>query len=260
MQTEHFIINDDTPSDVLFPKDKGTGLMLPLNRGETDYANGNVANPMPESFLVAPGEWQARIQERKARKAGIVAECDRVGLKVKDQKQTNLCWANGPCRAAEIIRVMQGLAPIELSAASVAGPINGYKNRGGWGNQALEQLVAAGADPVSVWPNTAISSSYHTEANIKLALNYKVLEWWELPAGNLNYLISAMFHDIPVAVGYSYWSHEVCAVDVDWVDGAIALIIDNSWGVGWGKQGRGTLQGRKILPDDAVAPRVVVAA
>lgn len=260
MRDNHFIINDDTSNDVLFPKDKGTGLMLPLNRSENDYANGDVASPMPESFLIPASDWQGMIQERKARKAGIVAECDRVGLKVKDQKQTNLCWANGPTHAVEIIRVMQGLKPVALSAASVACPVNNFRNQGGWGNSALKQLVVAGADPESVWPNTAINRQYHTDENIKLALNYRVTEWWEIPAGKLNYLISAVLHDIPVAVGYSWWSHEVCAVDADWIDGAIALVIDNSWGTSWSNNGRGILQGRKILPDDAVAPRVVVVA
>lgn len=258
MQSEHFIINDDTPNDVLFPQEFGRGLELEAR--PQGFAHAATANPFPDSFLIPQSDWQGLIQERKSRKAGITYECDRVGLKVKDQQQTNYCWANGPTHATEIIRVMQGLAPVALSAASVAAQVTNFRNVGGWGDDALQWIIKNGIDPESVWPNAAISRQYATEANKTLALNYRVTEWWELEPKNLNQLISAVLHDIPVAVGFSWWSHEVCAVDADWIDGAIALVIDNSWGTSWGKNGRGTLQGRKMLPDDAVAPRVVVVA
>lgn len=249
---------DDMTPDQLFPSNRGRGLDF-STRPQGFAAYGNVAHAFPAALLVPRSEWQARCEELDSTKSAIPDICDLAGLPVKDQKQTNFCWANGPTHCVEIIRAVQGLTPTVLSAASVACQVNGYRNQGGWGKDALEFIISKGIVPDTKWPNAAISRAYATPENLALAMKYIVTGWWELEPGNLDQLISCLFHRVPVAVGYSWWSHEVTAVRPLWIDGAIAIQIDNSWGEGWGTKGRGILQGRRILPDDAVAPVVAIA-
>lgn len=251
------LIDQMTP-DQLYPAQHGRGLDLSA-RPQGFGAYGDVASEFPAGLLIPRSEWQARIAERKERKATLAALCDQAGSKVKDQKSTNYCWANGPVRACEVLRVKSGLAPTVLSAASVAAQITRYRNVGGWGKDALDWIVSHGIVPDDKWPNAAISQSYATPANLELAKRYIVTGWWELEPGNLDQLISCLLWGFPVAVGYNWWGHEVCAVDPEWIDGEAAIAIDNSWGQGWGTNGRGVLQGRKMLPDDAVVPRVINA-
>jgi len=186
-----------------------------------------------------------------------------------NQGSTNFCWANGPLTAVETLRAITGQPSVRLSAASVACPINGFVNQGGWGQDAIKRIVTHGAVPASLWPNIAIDRKYDTESNRKIATRYAVTKWIELIPGNLDQLISMLFHDKPVAVGYSWWGHEVCAVDPAWVDGEIAYWIRNSWN-GWGTSvsyanqpavsGFSVIQGRKMAADDAVCPLSIIAS
>lgn len=251
---------DQMTNDQLFPAEYGRGLDLSA-RPQGLYAYGPSANAFPESLLIPRSEWQARIQELDETKSSIPHLCDQAGLKVKDQKSTNYCWANGPVHCVEVIRVLQGHAPLVLSAASVAAQVKDYWNSGGWGSEALDWIIKNGIVPDEKWPNAAIDRKYATAENLALAKRFAVVGvgWYELEPRNLDQLISALLRRIPVAVGYNWWGHEVSAVRPVWVDGEVAIQIDNSWGQQWGTNGRGILQGRKMLPDDAVAPVVSIA-
>lgn len=254
-----FLIHDSTPEHKFTPPDRARGLDLSRRPfGANVY--GTAASPFPTSLLIPRSEWQARIEEMEATKTSIPALCDQAGLKVKDQQQTEFCWANGPTHCVEVVRTIEGQKPIVLSAASVACRVNGFVNRGGWGGDALDFIIEHGIVPADQWPNTAINRQYLTDANVQLALKYRVTEWWELAPKNLDQLVTCLLLRIPVAVGYSWWGHEVTAVKPLWLDGTVALEIDNSWGTSWGDNGRGTIQGSRMQPDDAVCPRVTLAA
>lgn len=253
-----FIVNDTTPNDVIFDPTKGRGLNLEDRpRG---YAYGAVAEPFPDELLIPRSEWQARIKEMEDTKTRITDLCDLRGLKVKDQARTNFCWFNAPTHCLEIDRVMQNESPVSLSPASGACKITNFRNVGGWGKQALEFIIDTGVVPSSMWPDTAIDRQYDTAATNAERAKYRVVEWWELEPRNLDQLMSVLLRRWPVAVGYNWWSHEVTAVNPRWIDGAPALDIDNSWGTSWGTNGRGVLQGNRMLPDDAVVPRTALAS
>lgn len=170
------------------------------------------------------------------------------------------CWFNAPTHCLEIDRVMQNESPVSLSPASGACKITNFRNVGGWGKQALEFIIDTGVVPSSMWPDTAIDRQYDTAATNAERGKYRVVEWWELEPRNLDQLMSVLLRRWPVAVGYNWWSHEVTAVNPRWIDGAPALDIDNSWGTSWGTNGRGVLQGNRMLPDDAVVPRTALAS
>lgn len=252
------IIHDTTPEEVHAPpKGMSRGLDLSL-KGPEGYAG--VADSFPSDLLIDPSEFEPRIKELEERKSRLSDLSLLEGLPCKDQNGTNLCWANGPTHCTEIIRLLQGQSMIIISPASVAGPVNGFRNQGGWGKEALDQIISHGAVPVDKWPANAISKQYYTEENKQLAMNYRVIEWVELEPRNMQQLASLLLRRIPVAVGYNWWSHEITAVDAVWLDGALAIRIRNSWGMGWGDKGFSILQGSKAKADDQVAPRVAIAA
>lgn len=170
------------------------------------------------------------------------------------------CWVNAPTYCMEVVRVIQNEPQVLLSPASAGAQIKNYQNVGGWGREALQWISDKGLVPVTSWPANAIDRQYATDANIKLALDYRATEWWELEAGTIDQLVSCLLRSNPVAVGLSWWSHEVTYVDADWVDGAIACVFRNSWGTSYGDNGYGVLQGQRMIPDDAVSPRVAVAS
>ena len=252
-----FIIDDGTPLRKFDAPGMGRGLDLGL-RGPEGYAG--VAEPFPSSLLIPRSEWQARIAERQARKMTMRDKIRQAGIKVKNQAQTNYCWINAPTWCVELARMVQGQRHVVLSPASAGARIKNFRNVGGWGKEGLVFIIQNGVAPVDLWPANAIDRRYNTAEAQAAALNYRVDEWWELQPRNLDQLISCVLRDVPVAVGYNWWGHEVTVVDAVWVDGAIALLIGNSWDVVWGDEGYGIIQGNRMYPDDAVAPRSALAA
>lgn len=255
-----FILNDETHPNILFPTHHRAGLDLSQRDPQAKFAYGATAPSAGESLLIPVSEWRARIEEMKERKSMLSDFIKASGVKVKNQGSSNFCWANAPCTALEIVRAQQGQKYVELSPASVACKINGFKNEGGWGKWALEYLIQHGAVPASMWPSNAIDRRFDTTANESVAKKYRGVEWNELPVRDLGWLGSMLLRRIPVAVGFNFWGHEVTAVDIDWLDGEFVLRILNSWGRDWGDGGFAILQGMKMLPDDAVAPRTAIAA
>lgn len=252
------IIHDGTPErDCQPPVGFSTGLDL---SGRTSEGYAGVAEMFTTDLIIPRSEWQARIQESEETKSRISDMSIAAGLPCKDQNGTNYCWINAPTHCVEIVRVSMNQPMVSLSPASAGGPIKGYRNVGGWGKEGLEWIVSHGLVPSANWPDNAIQPSYNTEANKRLGLNYRVTEWWELQPGNLDQLITCLLLRMPVAIGLSWWSHEVTAVDAVWKDGAIAIRCRNSWGMSYGEQGFFILQGSRMLPDDAVCPRVAIAA
>lgn len=169
------------------------------------------------------------------------------------------CWCNAPTHCIEILRVQQNEPMVILSPASVACPQTNFKNVGGWGKNALLQIIGHGAVPVDNWPANAIDRKYATKDNAALAMNYRVVKWADLTPRNTPQLISLLLRDIPVAVAYNWWGHEVTAYDAVWVNGQIGVRDRNSWGMSYGHLGFFVLQGSKMLADDAVAPMTALA-
>jgi hypothetical protein len=255
--SEFFIINDETHRDLLFPNDKYTGLDLSARPEGRAYAG--TAEPFPDSWLIPRSDWQGIIAEQKERKMRIIDEADRRGIKVKNQQRTNYCWANAPTHLNELIRMKMNLPPVSLSPASVAATLKGFRNVGGWGKEAVEFMTTNGVAPTSLWPDNAIDRQYATTSTKSAMLNYRVTEWWELEPRNHDQAISLLLRGYPIAVGLNWWGHEITFTYVEWVDGEACPGIDNSWGTDWGTNGRGILQGKRALADDAVAPRDVMA-
>lgn len=255
-----FIIDDSTPDHQLgIPDGMSTGYKGMFRSAQSAAA---VTFEFPTELEIPEPDWQGWIQEKEERENRISDFCIRGALPCKDQAQTNFCWANAPTHCLEIINLIQNQPMVIFSPASVACPINGFRNQGGWGEDALQQIIKYGAVPVNYWPANAIDKRYYTQANKDIALKYRVTEWFRLIPRNKKQLISCLLRNIPVACGYNWQGHETTACDAVWVNGQIGTRNRNSWTMDWPTKNAGgwyILQGFKMLPDDAVASRVATA-
>lgn len=232
----------------------------------TDYAMGyrprdwslgsGVAQPF-DIPLIPRDAWAPMIEAREKSGQLLSRICDLAGVEHLDQGNTNYCWCNAVITAMEALRAAAGLPYVKLSPASVAAPIKGFRNQGGWGSEALAYIVENGVVPVSQWPANAIDRKYHTATNRETAKRFRVTEWYDLTARQFGQLMTCLLLGLPVPIGLLWWGHEVCAMDPVIIGkNRFGARIRNSW-KDWGDRGYAILEESKAVPDDAVAPRVV---
>lgn len=171
-----------------------------------------------------------------------------------NQGRTNFCWSHATVRAAEILRVRNGHSARRLSSASVAVPITGGRNVGGYPEKALMQLQSQGACTLELWPDSQLkktpeATAFNTEARENRLIKWVDVQGWEMQ-------ISMLLRQIPVVLPLNWWGHAVCATDaVILDDGTIGIGFDNSWGADWGDYGWATLDEEKGTAEDgAFAP------
>ncbi|MBN9522261.1 hypothetical protein J0H58_27710 [bacterium] len=263
-----FVIHDTTGNDLLFPTSFGRGYE------ERDYAR------YPAEMLAAPtqiqkidrSEWSARIKERKQLGVGLRFVRERmndgrphVSL---DQNGQGYCWSYSGAHAVMYSRAAAGMPYRRLSAHAVACVIKGFRDEGGWCGLSAEKYAKDGCPTVQDWPEKSMSRSYNTAAVWEVAkLNRVADQVVDLTRAvydrNLSFdlVVSLLLVNVPVQIDLNWWSHSVCAIDVDEVEpGSFGIVIQNSWTDAWGDRGLGTLQGNRAIPDGAVATTSVVAA
>jgi len=219
--------------------------------------------------LVDLSEYDERIRDMEKYKSNCTSFASAMGLSVKDQKRTNYCWAFSAVQLLEVTRAVQGLEHIPLSPASVAGPVTRYQNPrgnpagvGGWSSKFIDFAGANGVVPSELWEEHTISPSLDTPETKAARKLFLPTEWWNLPTGNFQALMTSLFAGIPVAIGLSWWGHQVTAMDPVKLDGKgnYGVRIWNPWGPNWPKPGAGgiaILTESKARPSDAVAVRVI---
>ncbi len=247
------------------------GELRMLSAMERKAPYGSVSTPFEFSGLplIPRSEWSARLKEQKERRARVSDYCD---FPAYNQASTNYCWANGPCQAATTKRRIQGLPYVQFSAASIAAPIKGYRNQGGWGEDACEYLAKNGACRTELWPNAEINRARDNAESQADRLNFKVLEWIDCPTAKMfDYVVSACILSLPGAAAYSWWGHLVMGSDAVEIEAnSFGLRIRNSWGA-WGaknefgefgfevyREGKGTPGSYQILHQ--VTPSFALAA
>lgn len=252
------VIGDDN-FDRFFEAGVGRGYVERDWKNEPFGASG-VAVPMTIP-LIPRSEWRERIEAIEKSGALVSQMAKRAGVKTKYQASTNYCWANGVVLAVEICEVQQGGKYVELSPASVAAPITGYRNVGGWGTKALVKIVADGVAPASLWPSNAIDSRYDNAASRAARKDHSITEWADVAPRSFDALMTALLMLKPCPAAYMWWQHLVCAVDpVALPNNEFGVRIWNSHGNQFGDQGLAVLKEGKGTPDECVAPMVALVA
>jgi len=235
-------------------------------RDYSAYPGGYYAPMYEADNLVPREEWYERAMSLEREEYRLSDFAKRRGLEVKNQNGTNYCWINAVAFACELKRMLQGQEHKELSPASGGSIIKKFRNNGGWGDQAAEFIQQHGLVPESLWPPNAIDRKYDTDQAWQAADRYTIDEWNELRPRNLDDLYSCILRGMPVPVGYNWWRHLVCAVDVvvfrkpsgtsdREMLRCFGIRIANNWGTSWGDRGYGILKGSKQLADGQLVIR-----
>jgi hypothetical protein len=153
-----------------------------------------------------------------------------------DQGATNYCWAHGSVRAEEVVRVYEKQPPQILSAESVAVPVTAGRNRGGYPEEALTQLVAAGACRQELWPLNDRDASHATPGWQDDAKRQRITRHLDVDGFEMQMTLALL--RIPVAIGLGWWGHLVCQLDPIWFGATdFGIGCDNSWGPDYGENG-----------------------
>ena len=266
------VIGDDTPTAEFEAQADGRARGL-IPRDYSAFPEGYYASAPAwdiESLPLVP--WDeipdriAWMTETKTRLLDLIEP-----LAPLDQNGQGYCWFYSGTAAIQALRMRNGQENVRLSAHSGACVIKNFRDQGGWGAQGLDFQRERGVVPASLWPEKSMSRQYDTPANWQVAREYRAAEGFvDLSEPqydrqlSVHQIISCYLHRIPVISDFNWWGHSVCGL---WMYDAYpqrakndpnryaANEIINSWGRGWGQNGRGILRDSKAFPNSATAPR-----
>lgn len=198
------------------------------------YPHGSLGYAKPFEIEFLDDELRDRIREMTT----IRQLADEYGYYTKDQNGLGYCWVYSVTRAAELARLMAGDHEYKpLSPESVGGPINDYRNEGGWCGPAIEYAARYGFMYEADWPKWALDPKYDDPAKRE---SNKIFEWFDLEPGNKRQLLTALVLRYVCPVEVNAWGHAICATVPHWDTKArrFAWEYDNSW-LDWGDHGRG---------------------
>jgi hypothetical protein len=210
--------------------------------------------------LIPRSEWPDRIAEIKAKKATMRERKKRAGKKRKNQAKTPLCWSFGTVSSFEgTAFVMQGQPLVDLSPASCAAYVTGWRLRGGWNVEAAKHIAEKGLVPSQRWPQTSFQRQYDTPENRELALRIRSVAYIDLRP-SFNELATLLLNGFCVATAHDWWGHLVCTDDlVQLGRDSFGTDIENSWSESWSDNGYGILEEGKATPSNATCFHVTKA-
>src|SRR3989304_1470276 len=216
------------------------------------YGQGPGAVKSRDIFPRIPrSEWVELIKEGKGT---FLQNRTKDVVPVHDQNGRSLCWMHGSVRAMELVKIYENQTPELLSAECAAFMVTGGRDRGGYPDEALDQLRTKGTCSEAMWPRNALNDR-SAKNGWQLELPYNViLDWMDVE--NWEDQMTLAINRIPVSIGLGWWGHLVCQLGPELGPNDEPLIIfDNSWGSDWGDNGRGLLNERKGTADlGAFAP------
>lgn len=219
------------------------------------------ASPFPQELMIPRSEWRERIEEKDRKKTWLSDICRQASdvdgiVKWLHQANTNYCWCYAVVAGIMAVRLWHNHPYRRLSPASVAAPIKGYRNQGGWGTQAIKYIIEHGVADEEHWPQNAINRKYFEPSRANAA-ECKVTEWFDIGDRRFDVKVSACLHNMPVPSGYSWMGHEMCTLRILALDGRDRFGCEdlNSYSSS-GKFNPYLLSESKGTADDACCPRV----
>lgn len=259
-----FIIGDDNPSALILPPGREKGL-IPYSTFSGEEPNIFGADELP---LIPMEEWPDRIADLERRKASLWHIWNDSPMGAVDQNGLPYCHAASAVTLLMLLREAQGLPYVKLSIGSVGGPVTGFRKRGAYIMDDLEQIVKAGAASVDFVPDLDWSGKGWKEGAKENAMLHRCSEFNKLKKRNVEQHGSALLQVLPVGVGLNYWSHAVTdgrLVDyrpnlaaTNWRRYAVDFL--NSWSTNYGDRGWGRRIDNKWPADEAYVGRQATAS
>lgn len=241
------VIDDYTDLNKAFDKVNGAGLIPRDYKVEPVGAYGRV---MADDLYIPEDQWLDRLEVMEREKSGLFDLCAAGGLDPLHQGRTSSCWAQGVTDVARVTYLKEFGMKIMLSPASIAGPINGYRDRGGWGSAAHKFGRENGWCLEDLWPPNAVTERrYNTSEVDEQRAHFRIAEWGDAPSRDLNALLSLCFQGVPTAGAYNYMRHLVTPIQPVHRNGEWGVLCRNS-GLGRDRTGHTVLMGRRAIPDE----------
>lgn len=213
---------------------------------DTDPLGGSVYAARFSMPLIDPATIKERIAEKTANKSWIKDVIQRAGMKPKNQNPFGWCHAAGLVQAAQINYLLAGFPFMELSIASVAGPVTGWRDVGANIFSDLKVAKELGIAETKVFvdvPRTkqgyadpASAKRAYTDEVKQNALKHRV-NAEDLDTHNQLELITCCLENITTVLGITDWSHCTTGpVKLHWVEKSsdpiknVVLEPLNNWG------------------------------
>lgn len=172
-----------------------------------------------------------------------------------NQGRTNYCWAFASVNALMLQRAVEGKPFVHLSPSSIAGPITGYRNIGGYVEEALDWMIKKGVASEEYVPQTTLSRSDYKvgwQANAEL---HKV-SGWEDVGRNKQRQITKLLNKKPLSCAFMYMSHAMAVVNVTDDNPRMPANNPNRYGLeplnSWG-DGIIKIEGSRAIADNCYA-------
>ncbi len=180
---------------------------------------------------------------------------------VLSQKSTNYCWMFGTVAGVmNRYAAMDGVAPL-LSPAGPACQGKGYRNEGGWGEEAAEYIQQFGIPTQEHWPNCSFNEKLATRMSVRnSAAKHNLIRYEILGRYDFDGVMSALlcpYNSSPVTLGLSWWGHLVLGLQAIRYQGEWGIVFVNSWDYDWGEGGYGVLLGERADPTEAVVIKTI---
>ena len=223
---------------------------------------GYVPGPMKlkakfaDSFEVIPrDQWKDLVKQGKGTFLSDLIKS--AAIPATNQDGLGYCWVYASAQTVEVCRLIQGQPFVRLSPESIGGPITGWRNRGGYGIDALDQLTKVGACAAKYMdaPNSLNSSRWKAGWQEDCGKHKITVSWSSVD--NFDEVFTSLLLRMPVSIGLNWWGHQVLLTDpAVFDDGSYGVVMRNSWGEDWPSAGAGgwsTLTERKSQPSGSFA-------
>lgn len=257
------IIEDNTDSDFVFPREFGRGF-----DEEGFKARVPEFGAHPDSMeLIPESDYDGEIDRQEAEKSSLEHVYLRAGWENLDQGQDGYCWGHSTVHGAMVIRSRDGMPFAALSATGLCAKLMNGVNRGAWCGLSAQGAIELGIPLQVDWPQQDRRvQMYDKPETWQRAKGYSLQESFVDLARKaydrnltVRQLATSLLRNDPCPVDFDWWGHSVCALRWIRVEaGSYGLLILNSW-KGWGRRGLGVLRGNRAVPMGALSMRTLAA-
>jgi len=164
------------------------------------------------------------------------------------------CHAYSATDALYALRAVSRQSLVDLSPASVAGPVTNWRNQGAWIGDDLASIMEIGCATREYVPDFCTNPAKCKDGWKDNARLHRATDCFDLETRNFDEVMTYLLCRLPLCVGYNWWGHAVTLLDPVHINGRFGVRLLNSWGLQWGENGLGVLMEGKGTPDESYAP------